>query len=308
MKKIVEEEAASSEPASTPDGLTGRRQRAIDTHLTLPDKPLVRFTASKTWVPLNLRDLWAHRELFYFLMWRDVKVRYKQTVLGAAWAILQPLCAMIVFYLLFGRLARISSAGIPYPLFAYAGLLPWTFFSNALMNSGNSLVGNSNLITKVYFPRMLLPGAAAVAGLVEFAIAFMVLIVLMIYYRVGLTWNILMLPIFTLLMTLLAVGVGMWVSALNVKYRDVRFALPFLIQLWFFGSPIIYPVGLVPSSWVWVLMLNPMTGIIDGFRSSLFGRRFNWQAIVTSVIITLLTLLFSAYTFRRMEKSFTDLV
>src|SRR5437867_5943731 len=197
----------------------------------LREQPLVRIEPNRSWVTLNLRDVWAYRELLYFLTWRDVKVRYKQTVLGAAWAIIQPLFTMLIFTLFFGKLGHIPSDGVPYPIFAYAGLLPWMFFSNAVTSSGNSLVGSSNLITKVYFPRMIIPGAAVGAGLVDFAIAFVILIALMIYYRVSPNWNLLAVPLLLVLTTLLALAVGMWTSALNVKYRDIRYALPFLIQL-----------------------------------------------------------------------------
>jgi lipopolysaccharide transport system permease protein len=274
-----------------------------------PKEPLIKIRPSKGWVALNLRDLWVYRELLYFLTWRDIKVRYKQTVLGAAWAIIQPLFTMLLFTLFFGKLGRIPSDGVPYPIFAYAGLLPWMFFSNAVTNSGNSLVGSSNLITKVYFPRMIIPGAAVAAGLVDFAIAFVVLIALMIYYGVAVTWSIVMLPVLVILTTLLAVGVGMWISALNVKYRDIRYALPFLVQLWMFASPVIYPASLMPQKWRWILWLNPMTGIIEGFRSSLFGvNKFDWIALIVSTVITFGVLVYSAYDFRRMEKVFADVV
>ena len=272
-------------------------------------QPLTRIRPSKGWVALQLRDLWAYRELLYFLTWRDVKVRYKQTILGAAWAIIQPLFAMLLFTLFFGKLAGMPSDGIPYPIFAYAGLLPWMFFSNAVTNSGNSLVGSANLITKVYFPRMIIPGAAVCAGLVDFAIAFVILIALMIYYRVALSWNLLAVPVLLALTTLLALGVGMWTSALNVKYRDIRYALPFLIQLWMFASPVIYPASLMPQKWRWVLWLNPLTGIIEGFRSSLFSaNRFDWTALGLSTTITLAVCVYSAYHFRRMERIFADIV
>jgi lipopolysaccharide transport system permease protein len=274
-----------------------------------PEPQRVRIRPSKGWVALNLKDLWVYRELLYFLTWRDIKVRYKQTLLGASWAIIQPFFTMLLFTLFFGKLAHMPSDGIPYPIFAYAGLLPWTFFSNAVTNSGNSLVGSSNLITKVYFPRMIIPGAAVGAGLVDFAIAFIILIVLMIYYGVALTWGIVMLPVLIVLLTLLAIGVGMWTSALNVKYRDIRYALPFVIQLWLFASPVIYPASLMPLKWRWVLALNPLTGIIEGFRSSLLGtNRFDWTALGVSTAFTLGMLVYSAYTFRRMEKVFADVV
>jgi len=274
-----------------------------------PQEQLVRIRPSRGWVALDLKDLWVYRELLYFLTWRDIKVRYKQTLLGASWAIIQPFFTMLLFTLFFGKLAHIPSDGVPYPIFAYAGLLPWTFFSNAVTNSGNSLVGSSNLITKVYFPRMIIPGAAVGAGLVDFAIAFIILIVLMIYYGVALTSNILMLPVLVLLLTLLAIGVGMWTSALNVKYRDIRYALPFVIQLWLFASPVIYPASLMPRKWRWVLWLNPLTGIIEGFRSALLGTNpFDWTALGLSAALTLGVLVYAAYTFRRMEKVFADIV
>jgi lipopolysaccharide transport system permease protein len=269
---------------------------------------LVFICPSRTWVALNLRDLWAYRELLFFLTWRDVKVRYKQTVIGAAWAIIQPLFTMLMFTLFFGKLAGMPSEGIPYPLFAYAGLLPWTFFSNAVTNSGNSLVGSANLITKVYFPRMIIPGAAVGAGLVDFALAFALLGGMMVYYRVSATWNLLMLPLLVLLTVLLALGVGMWMSALNVKYRDIRYALPFVIQLWMFGSPIIYPATIVPQRWRWALALNPLTGIIEGFRAALFGRTFDVIALGLATTLTVLVLTYAAYDFRRMEKTFADVV
>lgn len=278
--------------------------------LTIPDKPLVTIEPSKSWVALNLRDLWSYRELLYFLTWRDVKVRYKQTLLGVAWAIIQPLFTMLIFTFFFGRLGGFETRteGMPYPLFAYAGLLPWTFFANAVTNSGNSLVGSANLITKVYFPRMIIPGAAVAAGLVDFGIAFVILVGLMFYYHVGLTASLLLLPALVLLTALLAVAVGMWLSALNVKYRDIRFALPFVIQLWMFMSPVIFPSSFLPPKWRWVLELNPLTGIIEGYRSSVFGRPVNWTALGISTLITIVLLIYASYSFRRMEKTFADIV
>jgi lipopolysaccharide transport system permease protein len=271
----------------------------------LPDKPLVVISAHKSWVAVNLRDLWNYRELLYFLTWRDVKVRYKQTLLGAAWALLQPLLLMLIFTFFFSRLAGINSGSVPYPLFAYAGLLPWTFFAGAVANGGNSLVGSTNLITKVYFPRMFIPAAAVGAGLVDLAISFGLLVVLMIYYGVGLHGSLALLPLLVILTTLFALAVGMLMSALNVKYRDIRYALPFMIQVWMFASPVIYPI---PDNWRWVLALNPMTGIIEGFRAALFGQQFDWAALGLSAAITLALLVYSAFTFTRMEKSFADVI
>ena len=274
---------------------------------SVSETPLIVIEPRPAWQALNLREFWSSRELLYFMIWRDVKVRYKQTALGVAWAVIQPLFTMLIFTIFFGRLAGIPSENVPYPVFAYSALLPWTFFSNAVTNSGNSLVGSSNLITKVYFPRMIIPAAAVGAGLVDFAIAFLVFVALMLYYGIMPSWQIFMMLPMLLLATLLALGVGMWTSALNVKYRDIRYALPFLMQLWMFMSPIIYPVSLL-KRWQWVLAINPLTGIIEGFRAALLGRVFPWPSIAVSAVITLLTLLFAAYSFRRMEKRFADIV
>jgi lipopolysaccharide transport system permease protein len=284
---------------------TGTRPAA----LSLPDKPLVSIKPDQLRFAFNLRELWIYRELLVFLIWRDIKVRYKQTLLGAAWAILQPLLTTLVFTLFFGVLAGVSSDNVPYPVFAYAGLLPWTFFANSVTQSSNSLVGNANLITKVYFPRIIIPSAAVGAGLVDFAIAFVVLVGLMIYYRVEVTWGILMLPVLALHITFFSIAVGMWLSALNVKYRDIRFVLPFLIQLWMFVSPVIYPASMIPEKWRWLLMLNPLTGIIENFRAALFvQKQFDWVSLGISMLSTILMLLYSIYSFRRMEKHFADVI
>ena len=291
-----------AEPTSVNQSQSPAQQR--DPH----ELPVVRIRPSRKCVALNLRDLWSYRELLYFLTWRDVKVRYKQTAFGAAWAIIQPLFSMLIFALFFGKLAGMPSDGIPYPIFAFVGLLPWTFFANAVTASGNSLVGSSNLITKVYFPRMIIPGAAVAAGLVDFAIAFVILAFLMAYYAVAVTWSVLLLPLLVILTAVLAVGVGMWTSALNVKYRDVRHALPFLVQLWFFATPIVYPTSIVPAKWRWLMALNPMSGIIDGYRAALLGREFDIRGLLTSGAITVVLLVYAAYTFRRMEKTFADIV
>lgn len=272
------------------------------------DDPLILIDAKAPGLGLDLRELWAYRELLFFLAWRDISIRYKQTFLGAAWAVIQPLFTMLLFTLLFGRLARMPSDGVPYPVFAYAALLPWTFFANAVTNSGNSLIGSSSLITKVYFPRIFIPAAAVLASLLDLAIASLLLVPMLFYYQATITWRILLLPLFASLATVLALAVGMCLSALNVQYRDVRYALPFLIQLWLFASPVIYPVSIVPEKWRWLLALNPMTGVIEGFRSCLFGRNFDAAIILPSVLVTLALLAFSFFAFRRVEDSFADVV
>ena len=274
----------------------------------LPTEPLVVIQPSKKWNLLSLKDIWAYRELLFFLTWRDVKVRYKQTALGAAWAILQPLFMMVIFTIFFGRLAGVGSSGIPYPLFALAGLVPWTFFANSITASGNSLVGSAHLITKVYFPRLIVPAAAMLAGLVDFLLAFILLCILMLYYRVTLTVQILFLPVLVLMTALFSLGVGTWMSALNVKYRDVRFALPFVIQLWLFVSSVILPSSSIPPKWRWLLNLNPMSGIIEGYRSALFGLPFDWPALSIAAVLTLLVLLYAIYAFSRVERSFADII
>jgi lipopolysaccharide transport system permease protein len=257
---------------------------------------------------LDLGAVWAYRELLYFLAWRDVKVRYKQTALGAAWAILQPVASMLVFTLFFGKLAGIPTDGAPYPIFVYAGLLPWTFFANAVTASGDSLVANSSLITKVYFPRVLIPGAAVAAGLVDFTISAAVLLVLMPFYAVPMSWRLLSVAPLVVLTALVALAFGMWIAAINVKYRDARYAIPFMIQLWMFVTPVIYPVSIVPHRWRWLLYLNPMSGIIQGYRCALLGGAFGLAGILAASSITLAMLAYSAYAFRQMERSFADIV
>lgn len=280
---------------------------ATTTGAGLPDKPLYSLRPSKGWAPVNLREVWAHRELLYFLTWRDVKIRYKQTILGVAWAVLQPLLTMAIFALFFGRLANIQ-APFEYPLFAFSGLVLWTFFASAVTASGNSLVGSAHLITKVYFPRVIVPTAAVAAGLVDLLLSTLTLFGMLAYYGYSLAWQMIFLPFFVVLLTVLAVGVGLWMSALNVRYRDVRYALPFLIQIWMFASPIIYSSTIVPEKWRWVMALNPVTGITEGFRSVLVGQPLDWFALVIAVAVTLLFLTYAAFDFRRMERSFADII
>jgi lipopolysaccharide transport system permease protein len=274
----------------------------------LPEEPVVEIKANRKWLAINLKEIWAYRELLFFLTWRDVKVRYKQTLLGVAWVVIQPLMTMLITTLFFGKLMRVPSDGLPYSLFVFAGLLPWMFFAKAITQSGNSLVGSANLITKVYFPRLIIPSATVMSGLVDFAVSFVLLVALMIYYSVSLSVGLLMFPVLVLLTTILALGAGMWLSALNVKYRDVAAMIPFLVQIGMFVTPIYYPSSLLPEKWQWLLKLNPLTGIIENIRASLLGRPFDWQALAVSAVIALLLLISSAYAFKRMEKSFADFV
>jgi len=233
--------------------------------------PVLRIDARSGWLALDLAELWAYRELLYFFVWRDIKIRYKQTVIGAAWAILQPLMTMLVFSLFFGRLAKIPSQGLPYPIFYYCALLPWTYFATAMQAATNVVVEQQRVITKVYFPRVILPISSVVSGLLDFVISFVVLICMMLYYRIVPTKAVIWLPFYTLLAVLTALGVGLWLSALNALYRDVRYVLPFLVQFWMFASPVAYPSSLVPAKWRGLYGLNPMAGVIEGFRWALTG-------------------------------------
>jgi lipopolysaccharide transport system permease protein len=263
----------------------------------------------KGWVPIDLKEIWDYRELLYFLTKRDIKVRYKQTILGGLWAIIQPVFTMIVFTIFFGRLAKVPSEGIPYPIFVYAGLLPWTYFANAVSASGNSLVGSANLITKVYFPRLIVPASASLAGLLDFFIAMLILGVMMIYYQFIPGIGILLFPFLVGLTFLCAVGVGLWLSALNVQYRDIRYAIPFLIQIWMFVSPVIYPVSIVDEKYQWILALNPMGGVINAYRASILGHLpIDWVLLAISTAIIMIIFLSGLYYFRRMEKIFADVV
>jgi lipopolysaccharide transport system permease protein len=233
--------------------------------------PILRIDARNGWLALDLAELWAYRELLYFFVWRDIKIRYKQTVIGAAWAILQPVMTMLVFSLFFGRLAKIPSQGLPYPIFYYCALLPWMYFATAMQAATNVVVEQQRVITKVYFPRVILPISSVMSGLVDFVISFAVFVCMMFYYRIVPSKAVMWLPAFTLLAVLTALGVGLWLSALNALYRDVRYVLPFLVQFWMFASPVAYPSSLVPAKWRWLYGLNPMAGVIEGFRWALTG-------------------------------------
>ena len=271
--------------------------------------PVVVIKPSRGWAPLQLRDLWQYRELLYFLIWRDVKVRYKQTALGAAWAILQPFLAMVIFSVFFGRLAGMPSDGVPYPIFAYAGLVPWTFFAYGLNQASNSLVGGANLVKKVYFPRLIMPLAAVLSGVIDFALAFLVLIGLMLFYGMVPTLAVLLLPLFGLLAMITALSVALWLSALNVEYRDVRYVVPFLTQFWLFATPIAYPSSLLSEPWRTLYGINPMVGVVEGFRWTLLGAGSPPGAmLIVSSVVALALLVGGAFYFRRMEATFADVV
>ena len=266
--------------------------------------------ATSGWVSLKLGELWEYRELLYFLAWRDLKVRYKQSALGVSWVVLQPLLMTLVFSVLFARLAGVSTDDkTPYPVFAFCGLLPWQFFAYVLANSTNSLVASEQLITKIYFPRLVIPLSGAMSGLIDFGFAFVMLVALMVYYEVVPTYALLLLPGFFLLAVLCAVGMGLWLAALNLKYRDVRHTIPFMTQFWFFLSPVAYPTSLVPDQWRWLYGINPMVGVIEGFRWSLLGQAHALPMwFVFSVLVTLFLLVSGLYYFRRMEKTFADMI
>ena len=284
----------------------------------LEQEPIhVHIEPTRGWVAVQFKELWLYRELLYFLTWRDVMIRYKQTALGAAWAIIQPVMQMVVFSLFFGRLANMPSDGIPYPIFNYAALLPWNYFSSALLASSNSLVGSSNLITKVYFPRLIVPISSALSGLVDFAIAFTVLIGMMIYYntqpqlgfKMQPTIGTAFLPLFLLLALVTALGVSLWFSALNVKYRDIRYIIPYLSQFWLFATPVIYPSSLLENPvWRTLFGINPMVGVVEGFRWALLGTSPPGPMIAVSAVVALTLLISGLFYFRRMEKTFADVI
>lgn len=271
---------------------------------------ITRIESTSGWVAVRIGELYKYRELLYFFTWRDIKVRYKQTILGASWAILQPVMTMVVFSLFFGRLARMPSDGIPYPLFSLTALVPWTFFANGMIKASNSLVGSANIIKKIYFPRLALPISAVLGGLVDFVLAFVVLIVMLLVYGVVPTIHIIWLPFFILLAFLTSLGVSLWLAALNVQFRDVRYIVPFIVQLWMFSSPVVYPASLIENPFYRALYaLNPMVGVIEGFRWSLLGTETPPSMMTFfSIGVTLVLLVGGAFYFRRMEKTFADVV
>ena len=276
---------------------------------THPAPPVLRITPPGRWWAIPFAELWENRELIYFFVWREIKVRYKQTVIGAAWAVLQPFMSMLVFTLFFGRLAHIPSEGIPYPIFYYSALLPWMYFSNSLQNATSTIVQNQGMITKVYFPRLALPLSSVLSGLLDFAIGFVMFVAMMIYYGIRPGIPLLFFPFFLLLAVLTATGMGLWLGAMNALYRDVRYVVPFLIQFWLFASPVAYPASLVPVKWRWLYGLNPMTGVIEGFRWSLSGRgTAPGRLILVSVLIVVAVLVSGLFYFQRMEATIADVV
>ncbi|MHB8624625.1 MAG: ABC transporter permease [Aggregatilineales bacterium] len=284
-------------------------QTETNTILSSPE-PLLVIEPSKGWVSLKLRELWKYRELLYFLTWRDIKVRYKQTVIGAAWAIIQPVMTMVVFSLFFGQLAKMPSDGVPYPLFSFTALVPWALFTYGLGAASNSLVGSSNLIKKIYFPRLIIPISSILSGILDFVLAFAVLIIMMIGFGIRPTANIIWLPALLLLALVTSLGVGLWLSAMNVEFRDIRYIVPFLTQFWMFATPIAYPSSLIHNDTLRALYgLNPMTGVVEGFRWALLGTdTAPGPIILVSAMAAVLLLVSGAFYFRRMEKTFADVV
>ena len=274
--------------------------------------PTIVIQPTRGLAALQLKALWEYRELLGFLVWRDVKVRYKQTALGVTWIILQPVVSMVIFTILFGYLLQAPSNGVPYPIFAYAGLLPWNYFAGSLTRSAQSLVGSANLITKVYFPRLVIPISGVLGGLVDFAVSSVVLAILMLFYRIAPTANIVWLPFFLLLAMATALGFGLWLAALNVRYRDVNYLVPFLVQIWMYVTPVIYSVTLIPAQYRWLLALNPMTGVVEGFRWALLGGVMQVEPpgalFAVSVVITLVVLVTGAIFFRSTERTFADII
>lgn len=275
-----------------------RQERAGTTVITPPQR----------WVNIDLVEIWRYRELLFFLAWRDMKVRYRQTAIGASWALLQPVLTMIVFSIFFGALAQIPSDGLPYPIFAYAGLLPWQLFAASLTQSSNSLVNSADLMRKVYFPRLIMPFASVITNTIDFAIAFTVLIGMMVYYQIRPTIGILLLPMFVALALLTALGVGLWLAALNVQYRDIRYVVPFLTQFWMYLTPVIYPSSMLGEPWRTILAINPMVGVVEGFRWALLGTDPPGAIILISTLVSVVILVSGAIYFRRVEQTFADIV
>lgn len=277
-------------------------------YVYLPEEPFIKIRAQRSWGAVDLREVWIQRELLYFLIWRELKARYRQTILGISWVILQPLLMTLIFTVVLGKLVGVPTGSTPYPLFLYAGLLPWTFFSNAVSSGSYSLVASSHLITKVYFPRIIVPAAAVGVRLTDFLVASVVLIGLMRYYGIPFGWHLLLTPLLVVHLTLLALALSTWLSALNVRYRDIGTALPVALQFLMFASPIVYPATLVPARWKWLYGLNPLTGIVEGFRSALLGLPFNRGSLIASALITVALMVGSTVAFRRMEDDFADIV
>ncbi len=296
MKSLREERGLAFMTENTQDKYFGH------THTTIIEP-------QKGWLSLDLKEVWAYRDLLSILVWRDVSVRYKQSIVGIGWAVIQPVMTMIIFTVVFGRFAGLPSDGIPYPLFSFCALLPWNYFAQSLSGSSDSLVGASNLITKVYFPRLVIPLSRVFAGMIDFGIAFIILLGMMLWYRVIPGSAVLLFPLFLLIAMLSALGTGLWLTALNVKYRDVRFVVPFLVQFWLYASPVAYSTSLVPEKWQWLYSLNPMVGVIEGFRWSLLGKSApDFGMIGISFAIVLALLITGLYYFRRMEQTFADIV
>lgn len=272
------------------------------------EPPLTVITPPKGWRALDFDELWRYRELAWVLTERDIKVRYKQTALGFAWAIIQPVMMMVVFSVFFGGLAKMPSDGLPYPVFVYAGLLPWTFFSNAISGSAGSLVGSTNLVSKVYFPRLIIPVSSVGGGLVDFAIAAAILLLMCLFYGVGWSINLLAAPLLVAGIIFIALGVGIFLSALTVAFRDFRYVIPFMVQFWMFATPVVYPASLVPDSWRWLLFFNPMAGFIEGFRSAFLGRPFDWLAIMISLAVAIAVFIAGIAYFEKVERSFADII
>lgn len=301
--------AENTEMKSATPATNTTEESSQTTPATSSPPPYIRIQPSKGWVALQLRDLWEYRELLFFLSWRDVKVRYKQTVLGASWAIIQPFFSMVIFSIIFGRVAQIPSDGIPYPIFSFAALVPWTFFSNGLNKSTESLVSGGGMVKKIYFPRLVMPISSVSSGLVDFSLAFLVLLGMMFYFGIYPTINIIWLPLLLLLGYITALGVGMWLTAMNVQFRDIRYVVPFLVQAWMYASPIVYPSSMFDQPWRTVYAINPMVGVIEGFRWALLGVETRpGPIIIVSALVSLAILVSGAFYFRRMEKSFADVV